>query len=119
LFPNACLDDGTGDNPVARPWPSETSDDLRVTSGYKALNDYKLYLSLRCDQRQDAFSAHGIHYFFTQDSDNALSPAPITEIDGQQRQFMVPSAAPKNLAEPYANTVRSRLVPVVVNAMPG
>jgi hypothetical protein len=116
---DACLDDGTGDDPVARPWPGETSDDFRVTSGYEALNDYTPYASLRCDQRQGAFGAHGIHYFFTHDSNNAFSPAPITEIDGQQWQFMVPSSAPKNVAAPYANTVRSRLVPAVSNAMPG
>ncbi len=115
---DACLDDGTGDDPVARPWPGEESTDLRVQNGYEALNDYTPYASLRCDQRQGAFGAHGIHYFFTHDSDNAFTPAPVTEIDGQQWQFMVPSAAPQNVAEPYANTVRSRLVPVVINAMP-
>ena len=116
---DACLDDGTGDDPVARPWPGERSDDLRVMSGYEALNDYTPYASLRCDQRQGAFGAHGIHYFFTHDSDNAFTPAPITEIDGQQWQFMVPSSAPKNVAAPYANTVRSRLIPVVINAVSG
>ncbi|HCS28891.1 MAG TPA: hypothetical protein DIW43_15640, partial [Spongiibacteraceae bacterium] len=110
---DACLDDGTGDDPVARPWPGENSTDARVISGYEQANGGTPYDQLRCDQRQGAFGAHGIHYFFTHDSDNAFTPAPVTEIDGQQWQFMVPTDTPQNVAEPYANTVRTRLVPIV------
>jgi cephalosporin-C deacetylase-like acetyl esterase len=110
---DACLDDGTGDDPVARPWPGENSTDSRVISGYEQANGGTPYEQLRCDQRQGAFGAHGIHYFFTHDSDNAFTPAPVTEIDGQQWQFMVPTGTPENVAEPYANKVRARLVPVV------
>lgn len=111
---DACLDDGTGDDPVARPWPGEVSSDQRVISGYEAANGGTDYASLRCDQRQGAFGAHGIHYFFTHDSDNAFTPAPLTEIDGQQWQFMVPTSTPQNIAEPYANTVRARLTPIAI-----
>jgi poly(3-hydroxybutyrate) depolymerase len=115
---DACLDDGTGDDPVARPWPGETSTDARVISGYEQASGGTPYDQLRCDQRQGAFGAHGIHYFFTHDSDNAFSPAPVTEIDGQQWQFMVPTDTPQNVAEPYANTVRARLIPVVTPLTP-
>ncbi len=115
---DACLDDGTGDDPVARPWPGEISSDERVTTGYEQLNGGTPYGQLGCEQRQGAYGAHGIHYFFTHDSDNAFSPAPLTEIDGQQWQFMVPTDTPKNVAEPYANTVRARLVPVVTPLSP-
>ena len=31
---DACLDDGTGDDPVQRPWPGEASTDPRVQDGY-------------------------------------------------------------------------------------
>ncbi|MFT5575414.1 MAG: hypothetical protein ACI89D_000931, partial [Bermanella sp.] len=114
---DACLDDGTGDDPIRRPWPGEISSDARVTSGYEQANGGTPYDQLRCDQRQGAFGAHGIHYFFTHDTDNAFSPAPVTEIDGQQWQFMVPTDTPQNVAEPYANTVRARLVPLVMPLM--
>src|SRR5207244_786206 len=33
---DSCLDDGTGDDPVSRPWPGEASDDTRVMNGYCA-----------------------------------------------------------------------------------
>src|SRR5262249_3227407 len=33
---DGCLDDGTGDNPVQRPWPGESSSDSRVRNGYCA-----------------------------------------------------------------------------------
>src|SRR5262249_12578969 len=33
---DACLDDGTGDDPVQRPWPGEASSDTRVLDGYCA-----------------------------------------------------------------------------------
>src|SRR6185295_2732466 len=51
--------------------------------------------------------------FVTGDTDNAFSPVTSTEIDGQQWQFAVPTDKPKNIAEPYANTVRVPLQAVV------
>jgi hypothetical protein len=110
---DACLDDGTGDDPVQRPWPGETSTDARVTAGYEAVNGGVPYAQLDCSQRQGAYGAHGVHYLFTHDTDNAFSPLPVTEVDGQQWQFMVPTDYPQNIAEPYANTVRVKLVPIV------
>ncbi len=108
-----CLDDGTGDDPVARPWPGEASTDPRVRDGYSAAAGGTPYAQLTCDQRQGAWGAHGVHYFVTGDSDNAASPEVLTEIDVQQWQFAVPTAAPANVAQPYANTVILRLLPVV------
>ena len=103
-----CLDDGTGDDPVARPWPGEPSTDQRVQDGY-AQAAGKPYDQVTCDERQGAWGQHGVHYFFTSDTDNAFSPKPVTEIDAQQWQFAVPTAAPEAVGEPYANTVRAKL----------
>ena len=110
---DACLDDGTGDDPVARPWPGEASADERVQAGYAALAG-RPYDQLACTDKQGAFGSHGIHFFATGDSDNAFvgTPAPVNEIDGQQWQFAVPTKQPTNVGEPYANTVRVRLRPV-------
>lgn len=95
-----CLDDGTGDNPVARPWPGEASTDSRVVAGYGA--------GATCDQKQGAWGAHGLHFFATGDSDNLFSPVPVTELDGQQWQFAVPMDAPRNVGESYAQVIRAR-----------
>ena len=112
-----CFDDGTGDNPVPRPWPGEASTDQRVKDGYvAAAGGQTPYEQLTCDQRQGAWGSHGIHYFFTGDTDNLFvgSPVPLTEVDAQQWQFAVPTDAPKAVGEPYAQEVRAPLVAVVV-----
>ncbi|HWH32140.1 MAG TPA: hypothetical protein VNU01_05655, partial [Egibacteraceae bacterium] len=96
-----CLDDGTGDDPVARPWPGEASTDPRVVAGYGGPNT-------PCEQRQGAWGAHGLHFFATGDSDNAFTPLPVTEIDGQQWQWAVPMGAPRNVGESYAQVVRAK-----------
>src|SRR6185503_10806558 len=112
---DACLDDGTGDDPVPRPWPGEATTDQRVRDGYVAANGGTPYEQLTCAQRQGAWGAHGIHYFFSGDSDNAASPAVLTEIDAQQWQFTVPTPAPTNVGQPYANTV---ILPLQTAAVP-
>ncbi len=115
---DACLDDGTGDDPVARPWPGEASTDQRVKDGYAALNG-KPYDQLRCDPAagstpfQGAFGAHGIHFFATHDSDNATLGTPLTEIDGQQWRYSVPMDAPRNVLTQYAPNVVAPLRPAV------
>jgi hypothetical protein len=107
-----CLDDGTGDNPIPRPWPGEASTDPRVRDGYSAENGGVPYPNLTCNQKQGAWGAHGIHYFVTADSDNAASPEVLTEIDAQQWQFMVPQQAPSNVGQRYGNVVAVPLVAV-------
>jgi hypothetical protein len=101
---DACFDDGTGDDPVARPWPGEPSTDQRVKDGYAAAAG-KPYEELACDEKQGAFASHGLHSFVTHDSDNAFLPKPTDEIDIRQWQFAVPTAAPTNVGAPYGNTV--------------
>jgi hypothetical protein len=103
---DACFDDGTGDDPVARPWPGEASSDPRVQTAYG---------TAPCDQRQGSWGANGVHFFVTHDTDNAFvgSPAPIDEVDAQQWQFAVPTDAPKAVGEPYAQDVRAPLVVTV------
>lgn len=110
---DACLDDGTGDDPVARPYPGEATDDPRVQAGYASLAG-RPYEQLGCGDKQGAYASHGIHFFATGDSDNLFvgAPVPLTEIDGQQWQFTVPTAEPTNIGEPYAKVVRARLRPV-------
>ncbi|MPZ67926.1 MAG: hypothetical protein GEU71_00155 [Actinobacteria bacterium] len=109
---DACLDDGTGDDPSRREWPGEsyawmTERELdyvdrpcfgQAPEGYEGL--YK----------QGAFGSHGIHYFVTNDTDNLMLPKPITEIDGQQTEWLVPMAAPARVGDRYANTAKAPLI---------
>jgi hypothetical protein len=125
---DACLDDGTGDNPVARPWPGESSTDSRVQNGYcaaagkptgchvcqSATDPGPCDVDCKLGQTQGAYASHGIHYFFSSDTDNAASPEVLTEIDAQQWQFVVPTSQPTNIGEPYGNTVVAPLVTAVV-----
>jgi hypothetical protein len=103
---DACFDDGTGDDPVARPWPGEASTDQRVQAAYG---------TSPCAGRQGAWGSHGVHFFATHDSDNGFvgSPMPIDEVDAQQWQFAVPTDGPKAVGEPYAEAVRAPLVVTV------
>jgi Bacterial Ig-like domain (group 3) len=106
---DACLDDGTGDDPVRRPYPGESYEWLR-DHGQGAYAD-----EADCYKRQGAFGSHGVHYFITGDTDNAtVSSAAVTEIDGQQWQWAVPTAAPQPVGDAYANTVK---VPLLVSAV--
>ncbi|MDQ3915451.1 MAG: Ig-like domain-containing protein [Actinomycetota bacterium] len=103
---DACLDDGTGDDPSPRvnpgdPDPRDLPCYTKAPAGYDG--PYK----------QGAFGSHGIHYFFTGDTDNSWAPVQTTEIDGQQWQWAVPTDAPRNVGDRYANTVKTPLVPVV------
>jgi cephalosporin-C deacetylase-like acetyl esterase len=118
---DACLDDGTGDDPVQRPFPGESYDwnGGMVRNAYNTLAgrplDYSGNNFADCTARQGAHGAHGVHYFVTHDTDNAfVMGKPLTEIDGQQWQFMVPTAQPTNVGDRYANVVRAPLQAVVV-----
>ena len=72
-----CLDDGTGDDPVQRPWPGEASTDLRVRNGYAGgRTAARRTTPSTCDQRQGALGLHGIHYLVTGDTDNAAARDP-------------------------------------------
>ncbi|HET7311515.1 MAG TPA: hypothetical protein VFJ17_09335 [Mycobacteriales bacterium] len=132
---DACFDDGTGDAPVQRPWPGESSTDPRVKQGYV---DYWAargmpttgnldadYAQLKCQPdkvgdpntpawQQMPFSGaigeHGIHFFVTQDSDNAFGPKNVDEVDGQQWRFEVPMDKPTNVLVPYGANVSAKLV---------
>lgn len=116
---DACLDDGTGDDPVQRPWPGDNSDSDKVRDAYVAAaraktgNPELQYGDLKCSDRQGAYASNGLHFFVTQDSDNLFSPLTSTEVDGEQWQFIVPSARPENIGAPYANVARIPLLPVV------
>jgi hypothetical protein len=89
-----------------------------VQAGYAAANGAP-YSSLVCDPAhgktpfQGAFGAHGIHFFATQDSDNATLGVPVDEVDGQQWRFSVPMRAPTNVLTAYAPNVAMPLQPVV------
>ena len=60
-----------------------------------------------------AIGEHGVHFFATQDSDNATLPKSVDEVDGQQWRFSVPMATPTNVLLPYGANVSAKLVPVV------
>jgi hypothetical protein len=101
---DACFDDGTGDDPVARPHPGDPFTSLASS-----------YQSAPCAARQGSWGSHGVHFFATHDSDNAFvgSPVPIDEVDAQQWQFAVPTSSPHAVGEPYAEAVRAPLVAVI------
>jgi predicted acyl esterase len=116
---DACLDDGTGDDPVQRPWPGESYrwNGGMVPRAYdqragRAL-DHSGNTAADCVERQGAHAQHGIHFFAPPESDNAMMPVPVDEIDGQQWAFAVPMSAPANVGEQYANIVRVPLVRAV------
>lgn len=109
---DACLDDGTGDDPVQRPYPGEASTDPRVQAGYAAAAG-KPYAQLTCADKQGAFGSHGIHFLVTHDSDNATLGVPVDEIDGQQWRFSVPTTSPRNVLAQYAGNVLAPLVAAV------
>jgi hypothetical protein len=117
---DACLDDGTGDDPVPRPWPGEARHDERVRAGYEAANGVAPGAVLMCDPAagatpfQGAIGQHGIHFLVTVDSDNLLLPVPINESVGQQWRFSVPMEEPTNVTGAYGANVVVPLVPLVL-----
>ena len=121
---DACLDDGTGDDPVARPYPGENYlwRNGLVPKSYDFLAgralDHSGNTFADCLARQGAHGAHGIHFLVTHDTDNAFTPFTTTEIDGEQWQFMVPTEAPKNVGDRYANIIRAPLISVATPLSP-
>ena len=130
---DACLDDGTGDNPSARAYPGESYQWMRDRAaegdpvareyvGWDDPDDANDVPGRPCftdapegyegNYRQGCFACHGIHYFVTNDTDNAFGPKPTTEIDGVQWQWAAPTEEPTNVGDLYANTVKVPLVPV-------
>ena len=109
---DACLDDGTGDDPSPHPHPGDpyTEDEKKTIPCYtEAPAGYE------GPYRQGAFGSHGIHYFFTNDTDNSFSPERTTEIDGQQWQWAVPTEAPRAVGDAHANTAKVPLQPFVTS----
>jgi hypothetical protein len=120
---DACLDDGTGDDPVNRPYPGEATTDQRVKDGYVAYwkahgapstltfadlacnpgnsanlsaSDYAALPPWKKTPFQGAFTSHGIHFFTTHDSDNGTAGVPVDEVDGQQWRYAIPESALTN-----------------------
>ena len=119
---DACLDDGTGDNPSPRAFPGESYEWLEDDGDGGA--EGQEYVDRPCyteapegysgPYRQGCFACHGVHYFLTNDTDNATAPVATTEIDGAQWQWAVPTDFPTNVGDAYANTVKTPLVPTAV-----
>ena len=109
---DACLDDGTGDDPSPHPHPGDpyTAEERQAIPCYTEAPD-----GYTGPYRQGAFGSHGIHYFFTNDTDNSFSPERTTEIDGQQWQWAVPTEAPSAVGDAYANTAKAPLAPVITH----
>jgi hypothetical protein len=110
---DACFDDGTGDDPVPRPWPGEASTDPRVEAGYSMENGGTPYADLACSQKQGAYASHGVHFMFTSDTDNAFLPKSTTEVDGEQYIWAVPTKKASNVGDEYANSVKLPLAATV------
>jgi hypothetical protein len=123
---DACLDDGTGDDPSHRAMPGESyewmQDAAANHSSAEVREASREYLARPCYTEaapgyegpylQGCFACHGVHYFFTHDTDNAFGVKPVNEIDGQQWQWAVPTSAPTNIGDAYANTVKTPLLPI-------
>ena len=130
---DACFDDGTGDAPVQRPFPGDafTDNGSRVEKAYLAkaiangapANLTWDQLVAECHKYanaapwgrfpfQGAIAEHGIHFFMTQDSDNAFGPKNVDELDGQQWRFEVPMNTPQNVLNEYGVNVSAKLVAV-------
>jgi hypothetical protein len=106
---DACFDDGTGDDPSPHPHPGDPYTDAEK----EAIPCYtEAPPGYEGPYRQGAFGSHGIHYFFTHDTDNTFSPERTTEIDGQQWQWAVPTETPHAVGDTYANTVKAPLLPL-------
>jgi hypothetical protein len=122
---DACFDDGTGDSPVPRPWPGESSTDVRVQTGYVSYWQHQTglpltYADLKCAPPppgdphyqepgfatyntmpfQAAIGEMGLHFFFTGDSDNAFVGVPLDELDAEQWVYTVPSSVATNFISP-------------------
>ncbi len=130
---DACFDDGTGDNPVPRPHPGNASTDQVVQDGYrdywraKTGNPTLQYSDLVCNPNADvskdgtptttpfqgAIAEHGIHFFITGDTDNGTQDIAVTELDGIQWRFSVPTSGPANILQPYAADLLTPLQAVV------
>ncbi len=119
---DACLDDGTGDDPVARVLPGESSSDAKTKAAYVAYwnahgGTNLTFADLDCNPGnranlssaafaalppwkkypfQGAFASHGLHFFTTHDSDNGTAGVPIDEVDGQQWRYAIPESTPTN-----------------------
>jgi hypothetical protein len=94
---DACLDDGTGDDPVSRPWPGEASTDQRVKDGYSRR---KRRHAVRPALVRAAAGRVGRprHPLLRDERHRQRRVARTTHRDRRQQwQFMVPTAAPTNV----------------------
>jgi hypothetical protein len=57
-----------------------------------------------------AIGEHGIHFFVTQDSDNAFGPKNVDEIDGQQWRYEISTSTPHDELVNYGANVSAKLV---------
>jgi hypothetical protein len=120
---DSCFDDGTGDDPSPRQYPGDAYTDMEASSDPNAVaytqrpcygdpSNGSQY-SMSGPWRQGCIACHGIHYLFTNDTDNAFMTKPTTEVDGQQYIWAVPTNAAQNVGDAYADTVKLALVPTV------
>jgi hypothetical protein len=115
---DSCFDDGTGDDPSARVNPGEETASTgseyqqRPCWGEPDPAQAGKY-SMTGPWRQGCLACHGVHFLITNDTDNAFLQKPTTEVDGQQFIWAVPTNAPANVGEGYANTVKLALTPIV------
>ena len=116
---DSCFDDGTGDDPSPRVRPGEATSDTsaeyrqRPCWGDDPDPSTAPNYSMTGPWRQGCLACHGIHFLITQDTDNDFLQKPTSEVDGQQFIWAVPSTAPANVGEGYANTVKVALTPAV------
>ena len=121
---DSCFDDGTGDDPSPRLYPGDSYADMADKPGGEEYTQRPCWepspetssedeYSPTGPWRQGCIACHGVHFLITNDTDNAFLQKPTTEVDGQQFIWAVPTDAPANVGEEYANTVKFALTPAV------
>jgi hypothetical protein len=122
---NSCFDDGTGTNPGPKlhlrsgnepatyTYPDGTTVQRHCWTpadgipSQTADSDGQFY--------QGSIGVNGLHLLFVAESDNAFLTKPLTEIDGAQRQVILPGRQP-NVGETYGrNTVEEPLEAIVTD----
>ena len=122
---NSCFDDGTGTNPG--PKLHLRSGDEPSTYTYPDGTTVQRTCWTPADGTpsgdsdgryyQGSIGVNGLHLLFIADSDNAFTTKPLTEIDGAQRQVILPGRQP-NVGEEYGrNTVEEPLEAVVTEVV--
>jgi hypothetical protein len=116
---DSCFDDGTGTDPGLHVNPRHTDPAVdsrgRPRVCWQPSDGDPGRVSPRDRFWQGDIGTHGLHIQFIADSDNALTTAPVTEVDGEQRIVLLPGEQ-ANVGERYGRSSEKPLVAVSLPA---